>query len=140
MTPQKQMFLHDPDNGVWGDCQRTAIACILDRDVEDVPHFFHDGCDGKTADKRIDDWLAMLNLKMVFVPFVGVDLKDVLDLQKRFQPDLHYILVGKSKTGVAHCVVCKDDEIIHDPSLTESGITGPTDEGVYWVQFLGVRV
>ena len=58
MTPQKQMFLHDPDNGVWGDCQRTAIACILDRDVEDVPHFFHDGCDGKTADKRIDDWLA----------------------------------------------------------------------------------
>ncbi len=140
MIPFKQIFHHDPANGVWGDCQRAAIASILDRDPESVPHFFHDGCTGDVANKRIDDWLAMINLKMVFVPFADAQLQDVLDLQKRFQPGLHYMLVGKSRTGVSHVVVCKDDAIVHDPSLTDAGIVGPTDEGLYWVQFLGARV
>ncbi|HRW61546.1 MAG: hypothetical protein KDK08_05130 [Rhizobiaceae bacterium] len=140
MTPQKQLYLHDPENGVWGDCQRAAIASILDRPVEDVPHFFFDGCDGDTADKRIDDWLSMLNLKMIFVPFEGSELQNILNLQAMFQPGIHYMLVGKSRTGVNHCVVCKDSEIVHDPSLTDAGIVGPTDEGLFWIQYLGVRV
>ncbi len=139
MTPQKQLFTHDPKAGVWGDCQRAAIASLLDRRLEDVPHFFDGGVDTAVADKRMDDWLAMLNLKMIFVPFNG-ELPEILALQKRFMPGLHYMLVGKSQTGAAHVVVCKDDAIIFDPSLTDAGIVGPTDEGLYWVQFLGARV
>ena len=140
MTPHKQLYRHDPDNGVYGDCQRTAIACLLDRRPEDVPHFMEDGVLPEVADKRIDDWLTMLNLKMIFVPFQG-ELADVMDMQARFMPGLHYLLVGKSRTGVGHVVVCKDRDIVHDPSQNDSGIIGPCEEsGMYWIQYLGARV
>jgi len=39
MRPQKQKFAHKPDEGVFGDCFRTALAAILDLDRDDVPHF-----------------------------------------------------------------------------------------------------
>ncbi len=29
MRPQKQLFKHDPANGVYGDCHRAAIATIF---------------------------------------------------------------------------------------------------------------
>ncbi len=40
MRPQKQKYFHDPENGTWGDCDRTCVASLLCRDIEDVPHFF----------------------------------------------------------------------------------------------------
>ena len=39
MRPQQQKFKHDPANGSYGDCFRTALACILDLDRDEVPHF-----------------------------------------------------------------------------------------------------
>lgn len=33
---QKQAFKHDPANGIYGDCYRTGIACILGIDREDM--------------------------------------------------------------------------------------------------------
>jgi hypothetical protein len=38
MTPHKQRFRHDPANGIYGDCWRTAIACLLDIQPEEIPH------------------------------------------------------------------------------------------------------
>ena len=35
----KQLHKHDPDNGVWGDCHRTAIGCLLDIEPELIPNF-----------------------------------------------------------------------------------------------------
>ena len=40
MKPVKQLFHHDPANGVWGDCFRAVIASVLSLPVEAVPHFF----------------------------------------------------------------------------------------------------
>ncbi len=38
MKNLKQIVKHDPDNDQYGDCYRSAIACILDYDsVEEVP-------------------------------------------------------------------------------------------------------
>jgi len=34
----KQKYLHDPGNGVIGDCYRTAIGCILEIDPMELPH------------------------------------------------------------------------------------------------------
>ena len=40
MIFHSQLIKHDPDNGQWGDCFRTCIACIFNvHNVTDVPHF-----------------------------------------------------------------------------------------------------
>lgn len=30
MKYNKQLFRHHPEQGIFGDCHRTAIACMLD--------------------------------------------------------------------------------------------------------------
>jgi len=40
MRFHKQLITnHNPESGIFGDCQRTAIACLLDKHPSDVPHF-----------------------------------------------------------------------------------------------------
>lgn len=39
MRRQKQRYLHEPENFQYGDCHRTAIACLLDLRVWEAPHF-----------------------------------------------------------------------------------------------------
>lgn len=43
MKFHKQRFLSDKANGIFVDCMRTAIACILDLEMDDVPHFLEGG-------------------------------------------------------------------------------------------------
>ncbi|GGA55147.1 hypothetical protein [Pelagibacterium lentulum] len=43
---------------------------------------------------------------------------------------------GKSRNDVAHVVVCCNDEIVHDPTIDQSGIVAPTDDGFVHVEFL----
>src|SRR3546814_14399554 len=52
MTPHPQLIKHDPENGAYGDCQRTCIAVILDLHPSEVPHF----CDNPLADRDSPDW------------------------------------------------------------------------------------
>ena len=52
-------------------------------------------------------------------------------------PGIVYLLSGYSRTGCAHAVVCRDDKIVHDPSLTDAGIVGPhPDTGFFWISFV----
>ena len=59
MTPHKQLIKHDPENGQWGDCGRTAIACLLDLHPSDVPHFW-EGPERADRDPETEcrKWLA----------------------------------------------------------------------------------
>lgn len=41
MRELTQAFVDRDQDGVPGDCWRTAIACLLDMDRDDVPHFAH---------------------------------------------------------------------------------------------------
>lgn len=142
MTPHKQLFRHDPGNGVWGDCGRTAIACLLDLAPADVPHFYDNGVRSDVARSSVDAWLAPRGLRLIEIPFPGaVGLDAVLAHQKAVNPGVHYILLGKSRTGVGHVVICRDGEIVHDPSLVDAGIVGPCDEDdCYWITFLGANL
>jgi hypothetical protein len=97
----KQLFRHKPDEGVFGDCFRTAIACILELDAiptEDVAH--------------------------------------ALFCAKTFSDGLPYIFSGTSRTGVNHAVIGQGDQIIHDPSLTDAGIIGPCDDGMFCIEWI----
>lgn len=140
MTPQKQLNRHDPENGVLGDCYRTVIACLLDLKPEEVPHVHeHVGAlNMQDQQDMMNAWLAARGLVEVVVPCAGdLELQTVLEIMARWSMGTHYMLTGYSRTGCNHVVICKGAEIIWDPSLNDSGIIAPADDGYYWFGFLG---
>lgn len=140
MTPQKQLNRHDPENGVLGDCYRTAIACLLDLKPEDVPHI-HEHLGAMNMQDQQDlmsAWLRGRDLVEITVPCDGaLELQTALEVMARWSMGTHYMLTGQSRTGCNHVVICKGAEIVWDPSLNDSGIIGPCDDGYYWFGFLG---
>ena len=139
MTPLKQRNLHNPEEGIWGDCHRAAVASMLDLPIDEVPHFGDGGPDGEEFNSRIQAFLLSRGLTRIQIPYSG-KLEDVHLTLKHQNPDTHYFLGGHSKTGVDHTVVCLNGEIVHDPSLNESGIVGPCEDGFYWIEFLGSAI
>lgn len=142
MKVQKQLFRHDPENGAYGDCHRTAIACILGLDAHEVPNFMH-GTIGKgpapEAHAAAEKWLNDRGFTQINIAFNGeVPLDLVLDVaSKNSTPNMPFIFGGESKTGVNHSVVALNGKIVCDPSLDDSGIVGPMDDGYYWATFFG---
>ena len=142
MKAQKQLFHHRPDQGEWGDCWRTVLACLLDVAPEEVPHFNEGSPEGVRKDPvKVDvetrTWLARRGITLVGVRFNGdVPLETVLNSAGEASHGLHYILSGTSRTGVNHCVIGHGNEITWDPSLTDAGIVGPLDDGTWWVEWL----
>ena len=136
MIPHKQRFRHDPDNGVWGDCWRTAIACLFDLEPGDVPHFGDGGPSGDEMGARVDAWLKEQGCHRVMLAFPA-ELDDVLRTVGYYNPNAWYLLTGRSRTGVDHVVICRNNKIEHDPSLDDAGIVGPGTDDVYWVEFVG---
>jgi hypothetical protein len=138
MIKHKQEFRHDPENGVYGDCFRTSIACMLDLKREQVPHFLGDG-DVTQGIERAQRFLKFFNLALIQLPMQGT-LEEVLTCGDIYAAGVHYFIVGESRTGCNHIVICKDDEIVHDTSLDDAGIIGPADDGYLWLGFLARSV
>lgn len=134
---QKQKITHDPDSGHYGDCFRTAIATLLDVPADAVPHFC---ADGRFTIWDVNEWLAE-NHGVVLMGFAysgeRMGLDDVLrHIKTTWGNDVVYLLSGESKNGCNHVVICQGGLIVHDPSLDDSGIVGPCDNGHYAVEFL----
>ena len=131
---QKQAFRHRPDEGLYGDCHRTCYAVILDVDRDEVPHFYHPDTDTAQA---FHDFHRDRGLEVIDVAFPGeLPLVDVLNTLANLNPGRPLILGGTSANGVNHSVVALDGEVAWDPSLDDSGIVGPCDDGLYWVTYL----
>lgn len=135
MIPVAQKNLHRPNEGVWGDCHAACIASLLEVPLEDVPNFGHGGPDGDEFNRRVRKYLGSHGLAMGSAAFDGT-LEAVLRMMKLINPDVYYILGGRSKTGVDHSVIAFEDEIVHDPSINQSGIIGPCEDGFIWVTFI----
>ncbi len=133
MLSQKQLIKHEPEKKQFGDCYRTCIASLLDMKAETVPHFMHDG-DGEQAAIRSREWLNKRGYRMVTIPYTG-DCEPGLIMQTMAaqNPGLYYLFTGRSGIACAHTVVCRDDDIVCDPS--GNGIVGDYD-GFFWVEFL----
>lgn len=140
MIPLKQRNRHDPDNGVWGDCHRAAIASVLELSLDDVPHFFEGG--RGTVEARILEKEFLRDRGLVAIDIgAGSNLEETLDAMGVWNPGVYYLLAGKSRNNVTHSVVCLNDKIVHDPSLDDSGIIGPDEKtGLYWVTFFGTTL
>lgn len=135
MKFHKQRFMHDPANGTFGDCDRTAMACLLDLNPDDVPHWGVHYDDLAAFLKMKEDWLATRGLFEQAIAFDCSRAELESNLRNAFG-NVYVLLTGKSLTGCHHVVVTLNGEIIHDPSLTDSGIVGPCDDGLWWVSVL----
>lgn len=134
-----QLFLHDPENGVYGDCWRATVACLLRLPVEAVPHVC-DGPDDGKASERMREFLDSQNCALIQIPFTGdLSLEQVLEYVGAASGGMHWCLMGTSRTGCNHVVICKGSEIVHDPSITQSGIVGPSSDGLWWAEWIVKR-
>lgn len=142
MTPNKQLFLHRPNEGIWGDCWRTSIACLLDLRPEDVPHFNEGSIDGlpkpvEQTNADTDRWLHERGYQLITVPLPGeTALEDVIRCADAWGRGAHFLLSGFSRTGVNHTVICQGDRIVWDPSRTDAGIVGPMDNNFWFVEWI----
>jgi hypothetical protein len=138
MIKQKQLYRHKPAEGVIGDCHRTAIACMLDLDVTAVPHFGKEHYEDPVAfHAAFKGWLEKEHgVTTVTIGYADVSLAEMLQSQAYHAKGVYYLLGGFSRTLVNHTVVGCGGEIAWDPSLDDAGITGPCDDGVFWITYL----
>ena len=137
MQYHKQRFLHDPDNGIYGDCARTVIACLMDMEPEQVPHFMDGAPDSCEYHRRQNEWLKLHGLGMVEFP-VSCDSLElcVKSIGPNWMPGIkRYMLTGTSPRGTTHVVIVDGDKV-HDPAIPGGDLVGPTDDGSWWVSVL----
>lgn len=140
MTPHLQRFLHDPEAGVWGDCDRTALACLLDLEPEQVPHFMHGAPINEPMPPAIAAWRqswlrerGLVEVEAAYPAAAFASLADLLAFWAGMSPGLHYRVVGRAPRGVDHVVVARDHLIVHDPHPAGGGLVGPAGSGCYHV-------
>lgn len=131
MQYHKSRVKHNPPH-TYGDCLQASIACVLDLDpVTHVPHFFHDGCDAKTAMERLQFFLQEHGTRAAFMMMDGAEpLAAVQEWMRITNPGIIYLLFGN--TGEAdHVVICQDDKIIHDVAWYPVGLHRSSSNG-FW--------
>jgi hypothetical protein len=139
VIPLKQRNRHRPDEGIYGDCHRAAIASILEMALDEVPHFCDPTLYPEDWVMHERKWLQERGLTTITQVYEG-RLADVLHTVGQMNPDTYGILGGTSRTGCGHSVVICNGEIAHDPSLDDAGIVGPMKDGWYWVTFFGAAI
>lgn len=139
MIERKQLFRNDPKNGVHGDCHRTAIACLLNLEPEDVPHFAAISMEDESIDwdAAVKDFLAGQGLAQVDVFYHGDSpLEDVLSAVGARNKGVYYLLGGMSPRGTNHTVVGCGGRIAWDPHPDGGDLVGPLSHGFWEVTYL----
>jgi len=138
MRQHKQLYRHQPDIGIYGDCMRTVYACLLDKESPaDVPHFRSDNPPGGVLWDRVNAWLGQQGYKDFTVAFPGdTPLHEVLRCMGITNPGIWYMLAGTSRNKVGHVVICLGDAIAWDTSLDDSGIVAPCEDGFWRIEVL----
>ena len=133
MTPYKQLNSHKPDQGMVGDCFRTALGCVLDLPPSRVPHFCEDMDDSHWFEK-VEAWLNENHrVHPVVISFKGPgSVREFVEVVGGgSNKHTYWLLSGTSRSKVQHSVVCRGPEIVWDPSPDETGVIGPNEDGSY---------
>lgn len=126
MTPVKQEFLHDPSNGVYGDCQRAVIASLLDLPIQEVPHFL-----GESKNDSIGYWGLLQDfLRSKGYAWLVVPPKSGAAFFGAEYESIYHEISGPSPrgNGVTHAVVGCDGQIVFDPHPSNAGLAGDPSE------------
>lgn len=139
MTPHHQLYKHSPENGVYGDCFRTCMACLLDLQPSEVPHWFQ--MDQSAPPDQVDaayfamrDWLRERGYGYFTAIYQG-ELETVLECMAYHNPGVYYMLCGSSGSA-NHVVIGLGSQIVHDSNPEKPGLVGPCADGYYWVHLL----
>lgn len=121
MTPVDQEFLHRPEIGQYGDCQRAVIASLLDLPISEVPHFLQQA-NGESVGfwEGLQDFCRSRGFAYLTVParsgaaFFGSDAS------------VFHEIAGPSPrgNGITHAVVGRDGEVFFDPHPSRAGLLG----------------
>lgn len=115
MIPTTQTILHDPDNGLHGNCLSAVLASLLHMQIEEVPVFSSD-----RWFKDLNAWLRPRGLAYLW--FQDQDFSRTLDA---FGIEgLHHEISGKTSrfSGVSHACVAEDGRLIFDPHPSRDGL------------------
>jgi len=133
---RRQLNGHKPEEGIYGDCQRTCIAMLTGLEPREVPHFCDPNECGADWRKAMTNWLASRGLGLVSFAL------DVPTTERALEVMGDWVrgpatLAGKSPRGDwNHIVVVDEDGAVLDPHPSDHGIAGPGDDGFFWVEAL----
>jgi hypothetical protein len=138
MKPVFQSDRGNPERTEAGDCFRACVASILERPLDTVPHFFPGSA------RRHGDLPAKGNRDAGLVRATRDGLRHPAVVgrhagSRRWAcsataiPDLYYILIGQTRKGVNHAIVCRGNYVAHDPARPAIGLAGPQGNGVFTV-------
>jgi hypothetical protein len=142
MIKRHQLFRHEPHNEIYGDCHRTAIACLLDKEPWEVPHFvgelYTTSRTDYVVDLEVDKWLEQFGLFQAHIHFNGeVGLDAIFQYMRMWNPYTFYIMGGTSPRGTPHSVICRGGGFYWDPHPEGGFLPRPyTDDGLYQLTFL----
>ena len=125
MITVDQQVLHDPEKGLFGDCQRAVIASLLNLDPSDVPNFAQDS---KNEPYEFWDGLQQFCRKHGYV-YMSIPRSNFL-FRYGDDGDVYHAISGKSprSPAVNHVVVGKNGAVFHDPHPSRAGLLGgPAD-------------
>lgn len=113
MKPVDQTILHDPENNVYGDCQRACIASLLELEISDVPHFFESGND-EEFNRSLNEYLSTKG-------FIHLELKFV-DNEFPVKIPCYHMIYGQTDRGFHHAVIGLNGEVAYDPNPAKTGL------------------
>lgn len=136
MRKHKQLLLHQPHNEIFGDCHRTALACLLNLEPHEVPHFVQLSYTQPEYDWQIGKrkWLNDRGLDFVDICFDNIE--NLFNFMDGWNPDALYLLGGRSPRGTDHTVIGHGGGFYHDPHPEGGFLVGPLSSGYYGVTFL----
>jgi len=141
---QASMF-HNPGKGVYGDCVRTAIACLLDLERDEVPQF-NDGVAGWSAAERdevisrVREYLAPRRTLWCFERS-SQEPREVRRWVARRNPECTYLLLGGTKhEEINHLVLCQGEEVVWNTCRNADIVSGLwPDRDIFDVWVIGER-
>ncbi|NJC36400.1 hypothetical protein GGR60_000890 [Xanthomonas arboricola] len=139
MIRRHQLFRHEPHNEIYGDCHRTAIACLMDLEPWQVPHFAQlaatqPGYDWEAAVAEFLETHGLCSVDVSFGPDNGVE--GVFAYMQSRNPGIRYLLGGMSPRGTNHTVVACGGGYDWDPHPDGGFLVGPLTNGHYEITFL----
>lgn len=124
MIPTKQTTLHDPDNGVIGNCLSAVLASLLHLPIDKVPVFY-----SETWMKDLNTWLQQFGLAYCLID--GFDAYIDAYAIKGLWHEIYGNTIRSA--DVLHACVAKDGEFIFDPHPDDTGLKNVVGYGFFIV-------
>lgn len=128
MKPVNQTILHDPENGLVGNCFQAAVASVLELPLELIPHFVKDH-PGEGSEWWIAflEWLEPQGLYAVNYGTTYEDGTPLLDGTIRGW----HLMGGESPRDNHHSVVGWNGKMIFDPHPSRDGLSKVTEHVLF---------